>query len=99
MTRRVRRRGGWMPILCWSLVLVLAGCGGKTPTIKTTAAPDQLHVSCVSDLERMSCGGDRVGFYYDYRDDRCKPMQYGACTARAPFKTREECMTFCGANP
>jgi hypothetical protein len=59
---------------------------------------DDLPVACVVTPGTGSCRGNQVGFYYDYRDDRCKPFAYGSCQGPAPFPTLQSCVDFCGAN-
>lgn len=77
----------WLPV-------ALTGCGGAD-VIDTK---EELPVSCLNQPDPGSCRGAKRGFYYDYRDNRCKPFTYGGCAGRVPFQTREECVGFCGAD-
>ncbi|QVL49131.1 MAG: proteinase inhibitor I4 serpin [Thiocapsa sp.] len=75
------------------LMAGLAGCGG-TPT---GAGSDELPVGCLVKPDPGACRSNQLGFYYDYRDDRCKAFSYGGCAGRVPFPTLQRCLEFCGA--
>lgn len=78
----------WLP-------LVLSACGGDAGIVDTS---EELPVSCLSQPDPGPCRGAKRGFFYDYRDNRCKPFSYGSCAGRAPFQTLSECVSFCGAD-
>jgi hypothetical protein len=77
------------------LAVNMTGCRGPSAG---GGVRDSLPVGCVVTPGTESCRGSQVGFYYDYRDDRCKPT-YGSCLGRAPFPTLQSCVDFCGAKP
>lgn len=85
----------WRPrlLVIVALALMSVGCGGA----RTLRPGDQLPVSCLDEPDRGPCGASQVRFYYDYRDDRCKPFSYGGCGGNVPFETLERCLDFCGA--
>jgi hypothetical protein len=79
-----------------SVALALGGCAGGS-ALHATA--DELPVACVVKPDPGPCGGSEVRYFYDYRDDRCKPFRYGGCGGSAPFQTLQGCLDFCGARP
>ncbi len=93
MIRAVGRSAIALPALA-ILIGTLTGCAGG---IAKGATKADLPVSCVVTPVSGSCRGSQVGFYYDYRDDRCKPFSYGGCQGRVPFPTLQRCVEFCGA--
>jgi hypothetical protein len=78
------------------VVLALGGCAGGSALHATV---DELPVACVVKPDPGACGGSEVRYFYDYRDDRCKPFRYGGCGGSAPFQTLQGCLDFCGARP
>jgi hypothetical protein len=80
-----------------TMTLLLSGCGG--PGTVQGGSRDELPVSCVVTPDPTSCPGHQVGFFYDYRDDRCKPMSHGGCSGRTPFPTLKACLDYCGGKP
>jgi hypothetical protein len=89
-----RQSGKTLAIL--SVALALGGCAGGSGL---DATADELPVACVVKPDPGPCGGSEVRYFYDYRDDRCKPFRYGGCGGRAPFQTLQGCLDFCGARP
>ncbi|SDW71847.1 BPTI/Kunitz domain-containing protein [Thiocapsa roseopersicina] len=75
------------------LMAGLAGCGGAP----TGGGSDELPVGCLVKPDPGPCRSNQLGFYYDYRDDRCKAFTYGGCAGRVPFPTLQHCLDFCGA--
>lgn len=58
---------------------------------------DLLPVRCLEEPEAGAEQGRRVGYYYDYRTNRCKPFRYAGPNARVPFEAEAECNRVCGA--
>lgn len=54
-----------------------------------------LPVDCLVKPDSGSCRAREMRFYYDYRDNRCKPFTYGGCKGRIPFQTQKECSDHC----
>lgn len=73
---------------------VLGGCGAT----ETLDASKELPVACLAKPDPGPCRAAKTRFYYDYRDNRCKPFAYGGCQGRVPFETLDECRSFCGAS-
>ncbi|UHD16028.1 BPTI/Kunitz domain-containing protein [Thiocapsa bogorovii] len=87
--RLVRLR---VPVLV-ILMASLSGCGGAS----SGGAREELPVACLVKPDPGPCRSNQRGFYYDYRDDRCKAFTYGGCAGRVPFPTLKHCLDFCGA--
>lgn len=83
----------WCGVLA---VVLLGGCGGGAVQVKD---PDDLPVSCVGKPHPGHCHGRFRKYYFDYRDNRCKPFNYSGCGGRVPFETLEDCINYCGATP
>ncbi len=77
-------------------LVLLGGCGGAG---REATDPEDLPVSCVAKPAPGNCRGRYTKFYYDYRDNRCKPFTYSGCGGRIPFETLEDCVNYCGATP
>lgn len=77
------------------LALGIAGCGGGGGTTIDTS--QELPVSCLAKPSRGKCGGHQTKYYYDYRDNRCKPFDYSGCGGRVPFESKEDCVGYCVA--
>ena len=75
------------------LMAGLTGCGGAP----TGGGSDELPVACLVKPDPGPCRSNQLGFYYEYRDDRCKAFTYGGCAGRVPFPTLQQCLDFCGA--
>jgi hypothetical protein len=92
-------RGAVLGWLCLSAIPVLlaglVGCGGTA----SGGAREELPVACVVKPDPGPCRSNQAGFYYDYRDDRCKAFTYGGCEGRVPFPTLQSCVDFCGVKP
>ncbi|NCA71704.1 MAG: proteinase inhibitor I4 serpin [Sphingobacteriia bacterium] len=86
-------RGASLGTLTVAFLMTLSGC------VDVDTARDTLPVSCLDRPRLDSCGSGRVGYYYDYRDDRCKPIQTGGCEGSGQFRSLRECIDFCGARP
>jgi hypothetical protein len=82
------------PLLVVAVAMLPGGCG-STPG----NTGDLMHVSCLVEPDRGPCSGAKPGFYYDYRDDRCKRFIYGGCGGKVPFATLEQCVETCGGRP
>ena len=78
--------------------LSLPGCGGGNGNHEFKSATDELPVDCLTKPNPGACHGAQTGFYYDYRDNRCKPFAHGGCGAQVPFQTLQACRDFCGAD-
>jgi hypothetical protein len=82
----------WCGVL--AAVVLLGGCGGGGVQVMD---PDDLPVSCVGKPHPGNCRGHYRKYYFDYRDNRCKPFSYSGCGGRVPFETLEDCINYCGA--
>lgn len=83
------------PISIWTVLIValsLAGCGSLDSS-------KELPVACLAKPDPGPCRGAITRYFYDYRDNRCKPFRYGGCRGNASFKTLDECVSYCGATP
>ena len=69
----------------------LSGCGSR----HALSNQDELPVECLAKPEPGSCHAAQTKFYYDYREDRCKPFVYGGCKGRVPFQTMKDCSQYC----
>lgn len=92
----IRTATGW-GIALPGLVLLIGALTGCATGKSKGAVQSDLPVTCVVMPDPGSCRGNQVGFYYDYRDDRCKPFNSGGCQGRVPFPTLQRCVEFCGA--
>lgn len=80
--------------LAWACVLLITGCvAGPGLT------PDDLPISCLDKPDPGPCRASEVRYYYDYREDRCKPFRYGGCQGYVPFDSMQACLAYCGAKP
>lgn len=86
----------WCGVL--AAVVLLGGCGGGGGRLQVKD-PDDLPVSCVGKPNPGHCRGRIRKYYFDYRDNRCKPFAYSGCGGRVPFETLEDCVHYCGATP
>jgi hypothetical protein len=77
------------------LVLALGGCAGTGEVDTETELP----VACVSRSGGGTCATGSGHYYYDYRDNRCKPASGGGCGGRTLFESQERCRSYCGAAP
>lgn len=73
-------------------VLALSGCGGS---VEEVIRPDELPVACVAKPKPGNCTGSITGFYYDYRDDRCKAFYWSGCGGHVPYESMAECTKQC----
>lgn len=78
-----------------AVALGLAGCASRGTLDPATELP----VSCMAKPDPGPCRAVLTRYYYDYRDNRCKPFAYGGCQGRVPFESARECIEFCGAEP
>ncbi|NKN32561.1 BPTI/Kunitz domain-containing protein [Marichromatium bheemlicum] len=83
-------RAGVLPTLLLASVC-MAGCAAQ-PRIDTSK---ELPVGCLAKPDPGPCRAAQTRFFYDYRDNRCKPFRYGGCKGRVPFETLAECRSFC----
>lgn len=79
------------------VALSLSGCGGGGNSGESVTQKDELPVGCLVKPEPGACRGTQIGFYYDYRDNRCKPITHGKCGGQTPFQSLQACRDFCGA--
>jgi hypothetical protein len=93
----VYRTGLGVSCLALSLTLapMLAGCGSHGDL----EPGGELPVSCIAHTGWGSCAGAAGKFYYDYRDNRCKPATGYGCAGRTLFDSKERCSRYCGARP
>ena len=82
-----------------TLASALSGCGGggsvgDRPPLNPQ---EELPVGCLVKPDPGPCRAAQKRFYYDYRDNRCKPFNYGGCQGRVPFETLKACQDYCGA--
>lgn len=77
------------------VALLATGCGG----LGRVDTEKELPVGCLAKPDPGGCGGSRTGYFYDYRDNRCKPVRYGSCGGTVPFETHRDCVRYCGAEP
>jgi hypothetical protein len=77
------------------LALVIGGCGGGSRATVNTA--EELPVSCLAKPKSGNCGGAQRKYYYDFRDNRCKPFTYTGCGGQVPFESKEDCVSYCVA--
>jgi len=74
--------------------LFVGGCGEDPPR------GNDLPVRCLDAPEPGRCRGNKTGYFYDYRHDRCRSFHYGGCRGLLPFKTLEACQETCvGSGP
>ncbi|AHF03802.1 proteinase inhibitor I4 serpin [Marichromatium purpuratum 984] len=78
-----------LPLLL--MAALLAGCATQ-PSLDTNK---ELPVGCLAKPDPGPCRAAQTRFFYDYRDNRCKPFRYGGCEGRVPFETLAECRSFC----
>ncbi|NEX22515.1 proteinase inhibitor I4 serpin [Thiorhodococcus mannitoliphagus] len=76
-------------------VITCLGCAG--PGGEASDA-EELSVTCLVKPDAGPCRQNQMGFYFDYRDNRCKSFRYGGCGGRVPFASMRECRDFCGAD-
>jgi hypothetical protein len=69
--------------------LVVGGCGGDV------VSGNDLPVRCLDEPEPGPCKARALGYFYDYRYDRCRPFHYGGCQAHVPFETLDACQRTC----
>ncbi|AGA91872.1 Kunitz/bovine pancreatic trypsin inhibitor-like protein [Thioflavicoccus mobilis 8321] len=84
-------------ILPFLFIAALVGAC-ETPSPTTEQNHDLLPVRCIDEADLDACPGDSTGYYYDYRDNSCKPFRYGNCQVKVPFDTRDECIQVCVAS-
>ncbi len=94
MPLRLRQCLG-LAVLTLSLSLLSGGCAGN----RVNPSTDLLPVTCLDKPDPGDCAGRRLGYYYDYSDNRCKPFVHGNCPRKVPFRDKAECLTVCGADP
>jgi hypothetical protein len=73
------------------IALIQIGCATDSAQGKN----DELPVGCLVKPDPGPCHAAQTKFYYDYRDDRCKPFKHGGCDGRIPFQTLNECAQYC----
>ncbi|MEY6431810.1 BPTI/Kunitz-type proteinase inhibitor domain-containing protein [Thioalkalicoccus limnaeus] len=83
------------PVTTAILVIFLVTSCVSTPT----KDPDLLPVRCLDVPDLDLCSGNRVGYYYDYWENRCRPFHYGNCPLQVPFATLADCDKTCVAPP
>lgn len=76
-----------------AIPLILTGCGAGGALNKQ----DELPVRCLEKPDPGPCRAALIKFFYDYREDRCQPFQYGGCKGRVPFDTLQQCVQECVA--
>ena len=50
---------------------------------------------CFLSYDRGPCKALFWRYYYDQRENRCKPFIWGGCKGSVPFKAKEECSKAC----
>ncbi|MBK1701397.1 BPTI/Kunitz-type proteinase inhibitor domain-containing protein [Thiococcus pfennigii] len=85
------------PLILLPLIALVGGCVATSAT-PPEKDPDLLPVRCLDEPDLDVCPGRSVGYFYDYRDNSCKPFMYGNCRVKVPFATQEECIQVCGAS-
>ncbi len=75
----------------FAMTLLQSGCGGNQSPNKS----DELPIGCLVKPDPGSCRAAQTKFYYDYRDDQCKPFTYNGCHGRIPFQTLQDCREQC----
>jgi hypothetical protein len=75
----------------FAIASTLSGCG----SVHALSNQDELPVECLTKPDPGSCHAAQTKFYYDYREDRCKPFVYGGCAGRVPFQTMKDCSRNC----
>ncbi|MBV5309895.1 BPTI/Kunitz domain-containing protein [Chromatium okenii] len=78
-----------IPVL---FAVILTGCNAGNSLQNSN---NGLPVDCLIKPNPGSCRAKETRFYYDYRDNRCKPFIYSGCKGRIPFQTQKECSDHC----
>jgi hypothetical protein len=76
-------------LLLTILILALGGCGGEEVT------RNNLPVHCLDEPQLGACKARVIGYFYDYRNNMCRPFRYGACEGHVPFETLDACEQAC----
>jgi hypothetical protein len=71
--------------------LVVGGCSSE----EVVRGKNNLPVRCLNEPQPGPCGTRSLGYFYDYRYDRCRPFHYGGCQAHVPFETLDACQRTC----
>jgi len=90
-----------IPILLLFAFLAAMASGCVTTSEGSAAGKDKgelLPVRCLEEPEPDPEPGRRVGYFYDYRVNRCKSFRYSRPDARVPFQTRADCVDLCEAD-
>jgi hypothetical protein len=77
-------------LLLTILMLALGGCGGEEVTRR-----NNLPVHCLDEPQLGVCKARVIGYFYDYRNNRCRPFRYGTCEGHVPFETLDTCEQTC----
>jgi hypothetical protein len=59
---------------------------------------NDLPVRCLDEPKAGPCRAHMLGYFYDYRYDKCRPFHYGGCRGHVPFETLTACEETCVAN-
>lgn len=86
-------------LVAFSLLFFLAGFAQaltmEPPKQESSPIPVPASLMCMAGPDAGPCKGRIEKYYYDEKDDTCKPFFWGGCQGRVPFESMKACEAAC----